>query len=48
MLQKDVLDFQIELWCRYFGGFWGLTTVLATFSKIWAIFSNLLVTLITV
>jgi len=38
----DILYFQIDHWCKYFG----FLTVLATFLNIWAIlFFNLLVTL---
>jgi hypothetical protein len=43
----NVLDFQIELCCRYFGILW-LRDSLGYFLKNWAIFSNLLVTLTTI
>jgi hypothetical protein len=43
----DVLDFQILLRHKYFGEFFKLATVLATFKKL-GIFSNLLVILILI
>jgi hypothetical protein len=41
----DVLDFLIELCCRYFGFFLTWPTFWAILWKIWQFFSNLLVTL---